>query len=689
VLSAASAPPTWDTNEIPYPEWDAGQKIKAQASTASDSRTILTRSSTSGTSVDFAYANLSSTQQASLNLNVASQQDNCGPERVDFLRGHSAREGTGSLACATAPATATPAITQQRFRTRSISILGDIINSNPSFVGPPSAGYSDVDHPGYSAFRTSFKNRAPVVYVGANDGMLHGFDVSTSWQDSDPLVDSDSDGNLTNDNDVTVPAANAGNEVLAYVPSPVYPNLNLLTDENYKSTHRYFVDSSPMMADVCVSACTSAVSAVWKTVLIGGLGAGGKGFYALNVTNPLDSSKDTDNTPLFATTNATKKGNILMWEFTNADDTTDLGFTFNTSPTKLSNGQAKQIVKFENGRWGVVVGNGYNSSSGKAALYVLFVEGPTGGTTPKTWQAGGVDYVKIVAENGPNNGLSTPVPFDADGDGLVDTVYAGDLQGNLWKFDLSSATASSWAVAYSGAALFSAGTSQPITTPPEVSLHPTSGTMVLIGTGKYLGSGDTDPVNFTTQAFYGLHDNNVSVVSSISNLIEQDIVTTTISGKTFRKTAPTCDNLPLDITLPDCPSPARGWYTELPTSGERVTGSPKLDNGLIVFNTFIPSVSPCDFGGTGWLMALNYLTGTTPTSKVFDTNSDGKIDSADTAVSGLQVGAALGGSTLIKSAPGGTTSVAVSSLTTGKTASDLFSFGAGSVGRINWREILQ
>ncbi len=682
VLSAATAPPAWDLTDIPYPEWDAGQKIKAQASTASDTRTILTRSSTTGTSVDFTYANLNSTQQASLNLNVALQQDNCGPERVDFLRGRSAREGTGSLACATAPATATPAITQQRFRTRSISILGDIINSNPSFVGPPTAGYSDVDHPGYSAFRTSFKDRTPVVYVGANDGMLHGFDVSTTWLDTDPLVDSDLDGNFTNDY-VSVPGVNAGKEVLAYVPSPVYPSLGLLTDSNYNVNHKYFVDSSPMMADVCVSSCSSALSAVWKTALIGGLGKGGKGFYALNVTNPLDLAKDTANTPLFDLTTGAHTTNILMWEFTDADDT-DLGFTFNTSPTKLNNGQAKQIVKFENGRWGVVVGNGYNStpstSPGKAALYVLFVEGPTGGGTPKTWQSGGVDYVKIVADTGPNNGLSTPIPFDADGDGLVDVVYAGDLKGNVWKFDLSSATASSWALAYK---LFDAGTSQPITTPPEVSSHPSGGRMVLIGSGKYLESDDTNSALFTTQSFYGIHDNGS--VASITDLIEQNIVTTTVSGKTFRKTAPTCGTL----TLPVCPSPARGWYTELPTSGERVTGSPKLENGIITFNTFIPSVSPCDFGGTGWLMALNYLTGTTPTIKVFDTDSSGNINSLDVAVAGLQVGAALGGSTLIKSAPGGSTSVAVSSLTTGKTESDLFSFGAGSVGRINWREILQ
>jgi type IV pilus assembly protein PilY1 len=403
------------------------------------------------------------------------------------------------------------------------------------------------------------------------------------------------------------------------------------------------------------------------------------------VTNPLYTTKDTANTPLFST--STNKANILMWEFTDTDDA-DLGFTFNTSPTKLSNGQAKQIVKFENDRWGVVVGNGYNSGSGKAALYVLFVQGPTGGTAPNTWQAGGVDYVKIVADAGPNNGLSTPIPFDADGDGLVDTVYAGDLKGNVWKFDLTSNTASSWSVAYSGTALFTAGTTQPITTPPEVSLHPSGGAMVLIGTGKYLET--TDSASTATQAFYAIHDNG-SVVASISNLIEQDITTVTIGSNTFRDTAPTCDApvSPPDNTLPDCPSPARGWYVDLPTTGERVTGSPKLENGLIIFNTFIPSVSQCDFGGTGWLVALNYLTGTTPTIKVFDTDSSGNINSSDVAVAGLQVGAALGGSTLIKSAPGGTMSVAVSSTLPGETPTDPFDFGVGSVGRINWREILQ
>ena len=171
------------------------------------------------------------------------------------------------------------------------------------------------------------------------------------------------------------------------------------------------------------------------------------GFYALNVTNPADASHNNDNTPQF---NAANAANIVLWEFTLSDDA-DMGDTYNASPIRLDNGQAKQIVKFENGRWGLVIGNGYTSPSGRAVLYVLFLSGPTG--SGKTWQAG-VDYVKIVADAGPNNGLSTPIPFDVDGDGLADTVFAGDLNGNLWKFNLNNVSPANWGLAYK---LFTAG----------------------------------------------------------------------------------------------------------------------------------------------------------------------------------------------------------------------------------------
>lgn len=651
VISAASPPPLWDPAETPYPEWDAGQKMNSQVSPGSDARLILTMGAT-GDGADFQYGSLAGAQQLALNRDALSNLDNCGPERVGFLRGHSVNTGTGTFTCSLGnPVTPSTII---KFRTRDVSVLGDVINSNPVYVGEPAAGYSDVDHPGYSAFRANFKDRKPVVYVGANDGMLHGIDTSV-----DPSTN--------------LPTADAGKEVIAYVPSMVYGNLSKLTDNNYNAngSHRYFVDSSPMVGDVCTASCTTS-AATWKTLLVNGLGAGGKGFFALNVTNPDLPAQHTADTPLFTVANA---NHIVEWEF---KDDADLGFTFNNSPTKLSNGQSKQIAKFENDRWGVVVGNGYNSASGKAVLYVIFVEGPTGGGG--TWQAGGVDYVRIEAHAGPNNGLSTPVPFDSDGDGLADTVYAGDLQGNMWKFDLSSATAASWT---SASLLFEAedslGNPQPIINSPEVTLHPTSGTMVLFGTGKFLETGDT--ASTSSQTFYGVQDNG-STVSGRAALIEQTVSTTTLPRDTVTQA---CGLSP----LPACPGTPQGWYMDLPTPGERATGTPRLVSGIIFFNTFIPSVSPCEFGGTGWLMALDYLTGQLPVPGIFDTNNDGKIDSNDTAVAGIQVGAALGGTTLIKGSGVSTTGVGVSSTTSGKTPTTLINFGAGSRGRITWREIIQ
>lgn len=128
---------------------------------------------------------------------------------------------------------------------------------------------------------------------------------------------------------------------------------------------------------------------------------------------------------------------------------------------------------------------------------------------------------------------------------------------------------------------------------------------------------------------------------------------------------------------------------DLPTAGERTTGMPRLVNRNVFFNTFIPSVSPCEFGGTGWLMALNYLTGALPQPGIFDTNNDGRVDSNDAATAGAQIGAALGGTTLISGNAGSPVGVGVSSLTSGSTASTLINFGAGSRGRITWREIVQ
>lgn len=623
-------------------EWDAGALINTQVGASSDTRQIITKGGTDG--VAFDYSVLTAAQKAYLDADGGGTTDGQGVDRVGYLRGHSQHEGT----------------TAATYRTRSISVLGDVVNSNPWFVGAPSAGYSNVDHPGYSNFRSTYQNRKPIAYVGANDGMLHGFDSSTVW---DPTAGSGG---------AYVKTSTSGLEVLAYVPTPVYQNLSKLTDQNYNADHRYFVDGSPMVADACVANC-GASTATWKSVLVGSLGAGGKGFFALNVTNPAGASS-TAAAPTFSEAHA---ADILLWEFTDSDDP-DLGLTYNYPPSHPLTQQAKQIVKMENGKWAVVLGNGYYSTDGKAVLYVLFLEDGEDGV----WSAG--DFVKIVADNtvyaSNGNGLSTPVPFDSDGNGKADVIYAGDLKGNLWKFDVSAASPASWGVAFSGAPLYVAQdaaspvNNQPIITPPEVTLHPNGGRMVLFGTGKYMET--TDGGTTAIQSFYGIWDDN-STVAGRSSLNQQQITTSTISGKDYRKITPGSV-----VTSP------KGWYIDFP-AGERVTGIPKLVNGLIFYNTFIPSANACDILTAGWLMVQNYLTGDLPDFAIFDTNGDGEIDTNDAPVSGLNVGAAIGGTTLIQGADGSTKGAGVSSLTSGDTSSEEMEFGGGSRGRITWREIVQ
>lgn len=624
-------------------EWDAGALLKAGSFTPS-SRVILTKGASDG--VAFLWGNLTTAQKDLLDLNAAGADDDQGENRLGYLRGAATHEGTSTTS----------------FRQRNTSKLGDIVNSSPWYVGAPKAGFSDVDHPGYTAFRNSYKNRLPVVYVAGNDGMLHGFDASLDFTDADVP-----EGKKT---------SHSGQEVLAYIPTPVFTHLSKLTDQKYNRNHRFFVDGSPMVGD-------ANLGGSWRTVLVGGLGAGGKGYYALDITNPgrVDSSGDVTTAGDFSET-GTAPANTLLWEF----DEADMGFAFNMPPVNGNSNLAKQIVKMPNGKWAAVVGNGYNSDSGKAVLYILFInEGADG------WAAD--DYVKIVADATGSNGLSTPVPFDSDGDGLADTVYAGDLKGNLWKFIMPDDDTTTWKVALSGAAgcatctpLFTAtdggspAANQPIIWPAEVTKHPNGGQLVMFGTGKYLEL--TDPSNNQVQTIYGVWDNNAVVARS--DLIEQTVTSGTIVvdgvTKPFRTTSSN------DVTYPG----NKGWYLNLPTTRERVTGVPKLISGTLFFNTFIPSAEPCDSGGTGWLMSLNYLSGKKPSYPIYDTDGDGDVDSSDTIVSGYQVGAALGGTTLISGATPSDLDVGVSSLTDGSLSpTPLDLGGAGARGRINWREIVQ
>lgn len=612
-------------------EWDAGTVIN---SIAPASRVILTKGST-GDGVAFQYANLTSAEQTYLNTNASGTTDMCGSSRVDYLRGDATNEGaSGTFNCATGGTSI------NKFRPRVNSKLGDIVNSSPFYVGAPSAGYSDVDHPGYSSFSgtSGYSARMPMVYVGANDGTLHGFNACV------PGVTA---GCATSDE---------GKELIAYVPSPVYGNLSRLTDTSYNANHRYFVDGSPFVADVNIG---TSGTPNWRSVLIGGMNAGGKGYYALDVTNPKDGSKTA---PVFSDTNA---ADLLLWEFTNADDA-DMGYSYNLPPVDPFTSQAMQIVQMENGEWAVILGNGYNSTNGHAMLYVLFIKGGLDGT----WTVG-TDYIKLIADNGTGNGLSTPVPFDSDGNGKIDVIYAGDLKGNMWKFNVSSSTPGSWPA--SATLLFAAGINKPITSPPVVTLHPSGGQLVLFGTGKYLETGDT--TSTYPQTMYGIWDTGSTVTSG--QLIAQT-ATVGASYTTISQNA---------VAYSTTGTVVKGWSLNLPTSGERLAGIPSVEDGLFTFTTITPSTSPCDFGGSGLVYTVNYYTGGMLTYPAFDTNGNGYVTSADSLAAGVSIGFAPGGVTRVR---GTTNDVLVSSRADGTLVKTPAAKAPATVrGRINWRELVQ
>lgn len=630
----------------PNPVWDAGcvltggQCAATGATVASPNygttRQILTfnpSNTSTPKGVSFAWANLNATQQAALDKSATGAIDTRGSDRVTYLRGTRTQEQSYSSGI---------------FRTRT-SLLGDIAHSSPIYVGPPSrlypvtwidklSGATPENTSGaqtYQQFKTAYRGRMSMVYAGANDGFLHGFESGTY----------DASGNLLTAND-------DGKELLAYMPSKALLNARYLTYPNY--THRNYVDSTPVENDVFFSNA-------WHTVLVGGLGGGGQGVYALNISNPGDSAK-TD--PTFTETNA---GRLALWEFTDQSTSgADLGYTF-SQPV---------IVRLHNGRWGVVVGNGYNntaadgytSTTGNAVLYILDME--TGSVLQKLDTNVGTAQ-DPTAKLRPN-GLASVFPVDQDGDLITDYVYAGDLFGNIWRFDLTSTSASNWKVSEFGGTtakpnpLFTAkdasSNPQPITTRVQVGAHPnygvSRGAMVYFGTGKYMENGDAIPNTAATQTFYGVWDKDFSTSGSLSRstLQQQQIdAVTSASGNIFRRVT----NNAVDYTT------KRGWYLDLKLAGgsnqgEMVIADPVIRGKAVVFTTLIPDGRTCVGGGTGFLMVIDQASGGRTSQSPFDvspeygkfttadyvTFSDGSIVAASgTAIAGTTPGFVLAGDT--------------------------------------------
>ncbi len=574
----------WTGNLLRYPidengvigslEWDAATILDNQDI---NERFIFTYNSDTNTGVPFkTLANLSIAQQMDLNIAPDGSNDGLGQQRLDFLRGDRSSEGNP-------------------FRVRP-HLLGDIVHSTPVYVGHPESHWPDIspfptaDGNKYSDFQSgSAFNRTPVVYVGDNSGMLQGFNGST------------------------------GESIFAYIPSNLFSTsvskgLHYLTDPNY--LHRYYVDLTTSIQDAYV-AVTTAGAAAWHTVLVGGQRGGGRGYFALNVTNPNQFSDGNANA-------------LLMWEFTSNDDQ-DLGFAFSDPIIGLMN----------NGRWAAIVGNGYNSTgTGSAKLMILYLDGGLDGS----WTLGS-DYVVIDTKQGSLtdlNGLSSPAAVDLDGNRTIDRVYAGDLFGNLWAFDLSGNSASSWGAAYGSSTsperLFNGpGKIQSITARPLVMKHPTQNTsainkpnvLVLFGSGQYLTN--QDKINLDTQSFFGIWDHGTGGLTK-NDLTQQTIVTETASKRVVS-----------NHVVPYGDSSAagqQGWFIDF-MNGERIIVTSAIRDGIVFFNTLIPDTSsPCAFGGTGWIMGVTVLHGGEPDAVILDVNNDNILDDNDklndNIVSGLK-----------------------------------------------------
>jgi type IV pilus assembly protein PilY1 len=538
--------PVESDGDIGEPLWDAADQMPAAAD-----RSIYTYKPDTGRGRRFEWNQLSSAQQAALNRDADGTTDNQGSARLAYLRGDRSNEGSAGLG----------------FRVRS-SILGDIVNSDPAFAGQQNYGFTDSPFTGYAAFRSSsaYRSRPSTIYVGANDGMLHAFRASD------------------------------GVELFAYVPSLVYERLSALTDPDYDQNHKYLVDGPMKTLDAYLGNS-------WKTVLLGALGAGGRGVFALDVTDPASFDQ-----------------NDVMWEFTSAQDG-DMGYSY-PQPT---------IARTAAG-WVAVVANGYNSANGKAVLFLLDLED-------------GSIVRKLDTAVAGDNGLSSPIPVDVDGDRVTDLVYAGDLKGNLWKFDLRSDDPGNWKIAFGTSAsplpLFTAcdGTcdgsnSQPITARPEVGLNDPSvtgsgGYVVYFGTGRYFAVGDNSSSG-PSQSFYGIYDlDNGEPTSGISGreaLQRQEVV-----AELTQSFGEVVEDVRITTNNPVAP-PQRGWYLDLPLAGERQVSTPILRKGSIIFTTLIPDGAVCAFGGDSFVMELQALTGSRYDEAPFDLNLDNVFDDSDNAV---------------------------------------------------------
>lgn len=488
--------------------WKAAAKLDAKTSADSDSRQIYTVRNNS--LIDFQYGNLSTEQKLYFDKNALlsqygelspTDQAQATPERLlKYLRGQNRYEDQERPS---------DFVYSRLYRDRE-TVLGDVIHSQPVFVRNPRLSYTD---PGYAAYAAAQANRTPTVYLSANDGMLHAFE-----------------GDITS----------GGNERWAYVPPMVMDKMWILADKNYANNHKFLVDGPLAIADI-------SDGGSWKTILIGALGKGGRGYYALDITNP--------SAPKY------------LWNFT-ADNDPDLGYTY-----------GRAVITKVQGTWVALIPSGYNnipengnygSATGKGYLFV--VDAASGQVIKKI--STGIGSVTTPSGLGKIN----PKVDDIGTDNTAQFAYGGDLEGNMWRFDLEKGSAS---------AIISLGSSQPITTSPEIG-EISGKTVLFFGTGRYLGQSDLN--NNDQQALYAVKDVDGETVAK-ADLIQQTITGDQISNNSVDW------------------KEKGGWYINLPDPKERSYLAPILISGTVIFSSTIPEATECSPGGYSHLFMVNYETG--------------------------------------------------------------------------------
>ena len=500
------------------------------------------------------------------------------------------------------------------FRARD-GILSDIVDSSPTWVGPPGAPYtlafrdrffagdSTPENTGqsYASFLAANQSRLNVVYVGANDGFLHGF-RSGSEDASGNVIDSTS-------------TPNDGLEVLAYMPGTVVNTIHNATTgaldfANAQYGHNFFVDATPGTGDLFYGGN-------WHTWLVGGLGAGGADIFALDITDPSTASFNEGNA-----------ANVVKGDW---NPTTITCANVSSCGNSLGNTYGTPLIRrFHNGMWGAIFGNGFGSTSGDAGIFIMTVD-PS--TAAKTFY-----YLSTsTGSAGSPNGIAYVTAADLDGDHITDYVYAGDLQGNVWRFDLTgclpvagssgSCTSTGWTV--SPGPLFKTQTGQPITTPVVLASAQVVGAnpvlLVSFGTGQRTQFTNSTSTTYAaaTQSIYGVWDWNFAAWNSksasqyaslstaqvnkatslaspytltASNLLAQSFTPGSIAGSIDSSNSTVTWAQCGTVTPIVCNGGVFGWYANLPSSqgagsAEQIVSSPMLYQQAFIVNSTVPAVN--------------------------------------------------------------------------------------------------